>query len=59
MNLFFLIETEQNTFLFFLYEGMKGKQEKLENKSNIKIVVATYAQLKKDYPKEFRIKENL
>ena len=52
----FLIETEKHIFLFFLYEGTKKQQEKLED---VKIVFATYAQLKKDYPQEFRIKENL
>ena len=36
----------------------KKKQETL-NENKIKIVFATYAQLKQDYEQEFRIKENL
>ena len=57
---FFLIETEENIYLFFLYEGKGEKIETLmKEEKTIKVKIATYAQLKKDYPEEFKIKENL
>ena len=42
--------------MFLLYEGTKKKQEQL---GDMKIVFANYAQLKKDYPEDFRIKKLL